>query len=501
MGKDFSNDDNIAFEDVFTPDVPQVDIGGDFRTAISAADTSKFNKLMSFNEFYKLVDDIVRERNVTLKSAYATCPPFVHDYFPLKAVEHDYQEFKEGQRNDELVNPKISSLILRSLYYAKPLLNIISDDFDTEDTDEVSLHLLHELIDKDMGKLSLDLARVYRHVSAEVREEYPKQKAMRDFKRYLVGKNIKGDISFDAAESILHVIQNFQLYERLSLRKTETLSKPSPFISPGVVSVVNNQKEEEEASRLERNSILLKEYREKFNALKDMKKVPLAAVWGVLPSDTVEGHSYLSYRNGSCIGSDRNNLSIDVCNAILDVYQKLPDYTDPVTADEVNGPFVLGDNFGLMMSSEVAYAQIKEALKKSAKPNKFLEQRNDVITQFSKLTGQPEDSRLLVKKHGRDKYISRLQVSVILCIIEGKDIPKEAITLLNHYLDDKKLIEPSSKNLTKEFKDKVAPEQQDNAIPSEMVTTFNLQNSKPRPASYYSVFKVADIQCDTLALG
>src|SRR3990167_6066171 len=500
MGKDFSNDDNIALEDVFTPDVPQVDIGGDFRTAISAADTSKFNKLMSFNEFYKLVDDIIRERHVTLKSAYATCPPFVHDYLSLKVAEHDYQEFKEGQRNDEWVNPKISSLILRSLYYAKPLPNIISDQFDAEDLDEVSLHSLHEHIDKNMGEASLDLARVYRHVSAEVREEYPQQKAMRDFKRHLAGKNIKGDISFDAAESILHVIENFQLYERLSLRKTEAPSKPSALISPVVIPVVNNQNEEE-ASRLEINSILLKEYREKFNALKDMKKVPLAAVWGVLPSDIVKGHSYLSYRNGSCIGSDRNNLSIDVCNAILDVYQKLPDYTDPVTADEVNGPFILGDNFGLMMSSEVAYAQIKEALKKSAKPNKFLEQRNDVITQFSKLTGQPEDSRLLVKKHGRDKYISRLQVAIILCVIEGKDVPKGAITLLNHYQDNTKLIEPSLKGLAKEFKDKVTPEPQDNAMPSEVVATFNRQNSKPRPAGYYSVFKTADIQCDTLALG
>lgn len=500
MGKDFSNDDNIALEDVFTPDVPQVDIGENFRTAISAVSPSKFYSPMSFNEFYKLVDDFVRERHVTLKSAYATCPPVVHDYLSLKAAERDYQEFKEGQRNDEWVNPKISFLILRSLYYAKPTPNIISDEFDTEDTDEISLHSLHEHIDKNMGEASLDFARVYRHVSAEVREEYPQQKAMRDFKRHLSGKNIKGDISFDAAESILHVIQNFQLYERLSLRKTEAPSKPSAFISPVVIPVVNNQNEEE-ASRLERNAILLKEYREKFNALKDMKKAPLAAVWGVLPSDTVKGHSYLSYRNGSCVGSDQNNLSIDVCNAILDVYQKLPDYTDPVTAGEVNGPFVLGGNFGLLMSSEVAYAQIKEALKKSAKPNKFLEQRNDVITQFSKLTGQPEDSRLLVKKHGRDKYISRLQVAIILCIIEGKDVPEEAVILLNHYLDNTKLIEPSSKGLAKEFKNKGTPEQQDNAIPSEIATTFNRQNSRPRSAGHFSVFETADIQCDTLALG
>jgi hypothetical protein len=438
MERCVSKDHNIALKEIFSSDVPPVDVRANFRAAMSAVNTSKFNNLMTFNEFYKLVDAIARERHVTLKSAYATCPPVVHDYLSLRSAEHGYQEFKEGQVNDEWINRKISFIILRSLYYARPSPNIISDEFDTEDPDEISLHSLHTYIDKNMRQSSLDLERVYRHVSAEVREEYPKQKAIKDFKRYLSGKNIKAVISFDAAESILHVLQNFQLYERLSARKIETLSTLSPLISPVVIPVVNKPRDEEDR-RLERNSILLKEYREKFNALRDIKQAPLAAVWFSLPSETVKGHSYLSYRNGSCIGSDRNNLSMDVCNTILDVYHKLPDYTSRVIAYEVNGPFVLGENFGLMMSSKVAYEQIKEAQKE------FGARREAIISKFSELTGRPEDSRLLVKKHGRDKCISRLQVAIIMSIIESKDVPEEAVILLNHYLDNTKLIEPSEK--------------------------------------------------------
>jgi hypothetical protein len=283
--------------------------------------------------------------------------------------------------------------------------------------DEMSFQNFFTLVAGCIAAKGRSLPEVYPSCPSIVHLFFPFKLAVKKYDAFLAKEFIEGDVSSKISAPILQALY---------------FGKPlDPVVKKENIPVVLAKVVTEEKNNPDK--ISTEDFRSQMEFFKGKKRIALPKIWELLPEEIKSKYCSSTIRNYLVPSNSIKSVSSEIHNMIVGLYQKFPDWDQPVLSDEVENPFPFEKQLRSMVSINITQSQIRKARDKHGI------KWDGIAPMFAECIGVDlnEAKELLGIPGGRSIVRPRMRVAIILALIEGKTVPQEAIDLHNRYLEKK----------------------------------------------------------------